>query len=78
MSDNRINNMGNYLTINTGMALQPINISIDNFGRLEPKEDITPLEAVHISMLLCGASLLWADLRGFITKHKLERHFTNE
>lgn len=54
----------------------PIRMIFHEFGLLEPVSDITPLEAVHLNMLLvCASGRGNFDYSGFIRKHALERHF---
>jgi len=54
-------------------------ITFDGFGLLEPKDDITALEAANIAILLAYASVgLSVDYKGFIEKHGLQRHFVKE
>ncbi len=49
---------------------------ISSLGELQPIADITPFEAIQLSMILCclatGADV---DYVRFIKENKLERHF---
>ena len=51
----------------------------NGFGKLSPKEDITPLESVQICMLLTYvlSCCYGMECCKFIKYNKLERHFTN-
>lgn len=59
-------------------AKVPLNIILDGIGKLNPKDDITPLEAARLSMVVAVAALNWLgfiDYEEFIKQHGLERHF---
>lgn len=52
----------------------------DKVGILKPLPDITPLESLHISIMI-GAALMqlaYWDYKEYVTRHGLERHFSNE
>lgn len=54
----------------------PVRITFDGLGTVEPTEDITPLEAVRLSMMLaCGVIGSHVDYVGFAQQHGLTRHF---
>jgi hypothetical protein len=57
-----------------------LTITFGGIGQLDPLDDITAKEAVHISMLITAASQPYPqsrflDIEGFIAKHNLSRHF---
>lgn len=57
----------------------PLKIVFDKHGTLSPCEDITPLESIHLSMvLICATARIAVDYDAFIKEHKLERHFSND
>lgn len=60
----------------------PVRITYEGIGRVEPQPDITPLESVQLSILLCCSLSLPVpyklDVDGFIDQHKLNRHFVKE
>lgn len=60
-------------------ALNELTLSVHGVGHLEPKDDVTPLEAVHLMMLLIGGSFgRNINLVKFISDHNLWRHFRPE
>jgi hypothetical protein len=55
----------------------PMNVVFDGIGSLEPKDDITPKEAVQLTMMLvCASANSFVDFPAFVKEHGLERHFT--
>jgi hypothetical protein len=59
----------------------PPSIKLEGVGTLEPNDDITPLEAVRLSILVacCSAPRYVAiDYEGYIDQHNLRRHFRSE
>lgn len=56
-----------------------LNIIFHDIGTLQPKDDITPKEAVQISMMLASASInANVDFLGFAKENGLERHFNRQ
>ena len=62
----------------TVQAKIPVNIVLEGIGKLNPKDDITPLEAARLTMIMAVAASNWfglIDHEAFIKQHGLERHF---
>lgn len=72
---------GTVLDNDATIRLMPIaSFIFDKAGTLTPQPDITPLESLHISIMFGAAYVRgqWWDYKEYVTRNKLERHFTNE
>ena len=70
--------MENDFSLGWGGKVPIGDIYFDNNWKLEPKDDITPLEVLHINIMLSFAHYDNVDFVAYIHEHNLERHFINK
>lgn len=63
-----------------GASLVQPSVHFNGLGDLKPRDDVTPLEAVHLSIMMACASvssLRSFDFVGYARQHGLGRHFVD-
>ena len=56
-----------------------IKFLVNGYGYLSPKNDVTALESVYLSLLIAAVGAdTSADYSSYVKTHNLERHFTVE